>query len=56
MYIIRSLDLMNWLCNRGYRVLKVEDSERNPQFKVFFFKDTPEIRESVSMYLASKGA
>ena len=55
MYIVRSLDLMNWLCSQGYRVLKVEDSESNPRFKVFLYRDTPEIRKSVSLYLSQKG-
>lgn len=54
MYIVRSLDLMNWLCSQGYRVLKVEDSESNPRFKVFLYRDTPEIRKSVSLYLSQK--
>ena len=28
MYIVRSLELTNWLCGQGYRILKVEDSEK----------------------------
>lgn len=55
MYVVRSLDLMNWLCGQGYRVLKVEDGESNPRFKVFLYQDTPEIRKSVSVYLSQKG-
>lgn len=55
MYIVRSLELANWLCNRGYKMLKVEDSEKNPKFKVFLFEDTKQIRNSVSEYLLQKG-
>lgn len=54
MYIVRSLELANWLCNRGYKILKVEDSEKNPRFKVFLFEDTKQIRSSVSEYLSQK--
>ena len=54
MYIVKSLELANWLCNRGYRILKVEDSEKNPRFKVFLFEDTKQIRSSVSEYLLQK--
>lgn len=54
MYIVRSLELANWLCNRGYKMLKVEDSEKNPRFKVFLFEDTNYIRNSVSEYLLQK--
>lgn len=28
MYIVRSLELANWLCGQGYKILKVEDSEK----------------------------
>lgn len=54
MYIVRSLDLTNWLCGQGYKILKVEDSEKNPKYKVFLFEDTKQIRNSVSEYLAKK--
>lgn len=29
MYIVRSLAMTNWLCNHGFQILKVEDSEDN---------------------------
>jgi len=54
MYIVRSLALTNWLCNRGYQILKVEDLERNPKYKVFFFEDTKRLRNSVSEYLLKR--
>lgn len=55
MYIVRSLDLTNWLCGQGYPILKVEDSEKNPRYKVFLFEDTKQIRNSVAKYLSQKG-
>lgn len=54
MYIVRSLDLTNWLCGQGYRILKVEDSEKNPKYKVFLFEDTKQIRNSVTEYLSKR--
>ncbi len=45
MYIARSLDLVNWLCQRGFRLLKVEDSEKNPKYKVFLFRETKALHE-----------
>lgn len=54
MYIVRSLELTNWLCGQGYQILKVEDSEKNPKYKVFLFEDTSQIRKSVSEYLLQK--
>ena len=38
MYIIRSLSMTNWLCSNGHKILKVEDSEKDPNLKVFFFR------------------
>lgn len=38
MYIVRSLELTNWLCGQGYKILKVEDSEKNPKYKIFLLK------------------
>lgn len=55
MYIVRSLELTNWLCGQGYKILKVEDSEKNPRYKIFLFEDTKQIRNSVSEYLSKKG-
>ena len=28
MYIVRSLNMVNWLCSHGFKILKVEDSEK----------------------------
>jgi hypothetical protein len=49
-YIVRSLNLCNWLCNNGFKIKKVEDSEIDPRFKVFFFLDTPELHEMAAKY------
>lgn len=54
MYIVKSLDLANWLCRRGYRILKVEDNVENPKYKVFLFEDTKEIRNKVTEYLLNR--
>lgn len=50
MYIIRSLNMTNWLCNLGHKILKVEDSEIDPRFKVFFFADTKELHISMARF------
>lgn len=54
--MVRSLDLANYLCNRGYRMQKVIDSERNPQFKIFVFKDSKAIQDSIATYLSERGS
>lgn len=37
-YIVRSLAMTNWLCNNGFKILKVEDSEKDDKLKVFYLK------------------
>lgn len=54
MYIVRSLAMANWLCNHGFKILKVEDSEKDPKFKVFFFEDTSSLHHVMVKY--RKGA
>lgn len=54
MRTVRSLELMNWLCHRGFSVLKVLDSDKNRQFKIFLFEDTKEIRNAIGDYLSEQ--
>jgi hypothetical protein len=48
--IIRSLSMTNWLCNKGHKILKVDDSEINPQFKVFLFEDTTALHNTMKQF------
>jgi hypothetical protein len=52
MYIVRSISLVNYLCQRGFRLLKAEDSNGDAKYKVFMFEDCPEIRDTVAAYLS----
>lgn len=49
-YIVRSLSMANWLCNNGHKILKVEDSEKNPKFKVFLFENTPNLHNTMAKF------
>ena len=51
---VRSLDLVNYLCNRGFKIKKVIDSDKNPRFKVFLFEDSKAIQNSIATYLSQK--
>lgn len=35
--------------------MKVLDSDKNPQFKIFLFQDSKEIRNAVGSYLSERG-
>lgn len=50
MYIVRSLNMTNWLCNNGFKILKVEDSEKDAKYKVFLFEDTPELHHMMMQF------
>lgn len=50
MYIVRSLAMTNWLCNNGFRILKVEDSEKDDKLKVFLFEDSPALHDTMMKY------
>ena len=57
MFIIRSLNMANWLCRNGHDILKVEDSEKDPtgKLKVFFFEDTVALHATMTRF-RKKGA
>lgn len=50
MYIVRSLNMVNHLCSNGFKILKVEDSEIDSRFKVFFFADTRELHNCMATF------
>lgn len=50
MYIVRSLSMTNWLCNHGHKILKVEDSEKDPKFKVFLFENTSALHNTMKRF------
>lgn len=50
MYIVRSLSMVNWLCQNGHKILKVEDSEKDYRFKVFLFEDTVALHRTMLQF------
>ena len=51
---VRSLDLVNYLCNRGFRIKKVIDSDKDSRYKVFLFEDSKDLQNNISTYLSRK--
>jgi ATP-dependent Clp protease adapter protein ClpS len=49
-YVIRSLKMANFLVRAGFDILKVSDSEQDPNFKVFLFNDSKELRNYITMF------
>lgn len=55
MCMVRSLDLANYLCNHGFKMKNVIDSDKNPRFKIFIFEDSRNIQCCISTYLQKRG-
>ncbi|EJT6153718.1 hypothetical protein N2W29_001793 [Clostridium perfringens] len=50
MYIVKTLRQLNWLCNRGFEVKKVEKSIKNPDRVVFAFERTDKLLKCIKEY------
>lgn len=50
-YIVFSKRLAKDLMKKGYELLEQQPNKFKPQYNVYFFKDTEEIRESVKEIL-----
>ena len=48
--MIQSLSMANWLCSQGHKILKVEDSTKNPDVKVFLFEDTAKLHKTMAHF------
>lgn len=49
-YVIRSIGMMNYLYSKGFRMVKIEKCRENPDFNVFIFEDTDELRLCMKEY------
>ncbi|MDK0617127.1 DUF5659 domain-containing protein [Clostridium perfringens] len=50
MYIVKTLRQLNWLCNHGFEVKKIERSIKNSDRVVFCFEKTDELLECMKEY------
>lgn len=50
MYVIKTLNLASYLIDKGYKIRKIDTNRDNPNFKVFLFDDTKQIRKEVEKY------
>lgn len=47
-YVIYNLKLANLLINAGFEMVGSGINIQNPKYRVFYFKDTPELRKAVN--------
>ena len=53
-YVAKTLSLMNYLTGLGYYCFKVRDDEKNPEFKIFYFRRTKELERLADEFIAKK--
>ena len=55
-YIVHSLDMINYLCRCGNDIIKIEDSQKDPtgKFKVCIFADTDKLHSDLSEYMIKR--
>lgn len=49
-YAIYSLRLAHELTNKGFQIVGTGINFSNPKYKVFYFKDSAELREAVAAF------
>jgi hypothetical protein len=49
-FVCFSLRLANELTNQGFQIINSTINIKHPQYKVFYFKDSPELRKAVKKY------
>lgn len=46
--LVYTLKVANELVNRGFQIIDTSINIQKPQYKVFWFADSPEIREAIT--------
>lgn len=52
-YAVFSLKLANVLASKGFEITKSCANYKNPRYMVYYFKDTPELRDTVDFYISN---
>lgn len=48
-----SAKIAQYLCRKGFNIVKTEVNFKNPRYNVFCFEDTQELREVFDQYMTS---
>lgn len=52
-YVCRKIRLLNHLLNKGFMFIRTEQDKYKPNYNVWLFKDTIELRNSIEEYYSS---
>lgn len=50
MYVIKSQSMATYLMSKGFRLIKLQQDRNNPNRNVYLFKDSSELRKSITEY------
>lgn len=50
MYVIKNQSLATFLMDKGFRLIKLQKDRNNPNRNVYLFKDSEELRKSITEY------
>lgn len=50
-YCVLNINMINWLCSNGFKILKLADNKYDQRQKVAYFKDTKALRECMAQYM-----
>lgn len=54
MYVIKSQSMATFLMGKGFRLIKLQPDRNNPNRNVYLFKDSEELRKSITEYTKKK--
>lgn len=49
-----SAKIAQYLCRKGFRIIKTEVNFKNPRYSVYCFEDSQKIREVFDQYLTTR--
>lgn len=56
MYVCKTLRLMHYLIRGGFECKKIQNDRNNPDYMVFLFEDSKELREYLRGYRKNNAA
>lgn len=53
LYVCRRIRLLSHLMSKGFKFVKIEQDRNNPEYSVWVFIETPELREAIEEYYSA---
>lgn len=50
LFVVYTKRLAGVLCDKGFKLIRTDRNDQKPNFYVYLFEDTPELRHAVEQY------